>query len=200
MSWAIVIVGGATLAYKAYTGAKQKKEGKALMNQKYPEYQIPNEITQGANVGLPSEQYAMAMKNIDRNQATALYGAQERRGGLWMLARTQQASNDATLKLDVANAQATQQNQKVLAGYKDKQWQFNTKGKYDRDYNYGAQLVGAGNQNISSGVDDLISGVGGAAYRGAFNKGYNQYSGDAAWGNTAGMQRMTYNPELKPYG
>lgn len=199
MSWAVVVVGAGTLAYKAISGAAQKKQGNKLLNQPYPEYQIPTEITDNANKGLPSEQYSQAMKNIDRNKAFTISGAQDRRSGLGMLARTQQSANDATLNLDVANAKARMENQKILAGYKDKQWQYNTKGKYDRDYNYGMNLVGAGNQNISSGVDDLISGVGSAAYRGAFNKGYNSYSNDPAWGNSAGMQRLAYNPELQPY-
>jgi len=201
MSWAAIIVGAGTLAYKAYTGAKQKKEGKALMNQAYPQYTIPSEITNNANQGLPSEQYSQAMKNIDRNKAYALSGAQDRRSGLGMIARTQQSANDATLNLDVENAKARMKNQQTLAGYKDKQWQLNTQGKYNRDYNYGAQLTGAGNQNISSGVDDLISGVGSAAYRGAFNKtgSYNPYANDPAWGNPSGMQRMAYNPQLISY-
>jgi hypothetical protein len=149
---------GAGFSY--FTGRKQKKEGNALINQKFPEYQIPTEVTQAAAEGLPSEQYAMAMKNIDRQRMASIAGSQDRRGGLATIANTQQIANDATGKLDVANAQARQANQLRLGQYKDKQWQTNVKDKYNRDFQYGMSLLGAGNQNTNTAFDKLGAGLG----------------------------------------
>ncbi len=149
------------------TGGKQKRQGRALINQKYPEYGIPSEVTQAAAEGLPSEQYAQAMKNINRNQVAAMGSAQSRRAGVGMIGKVQQGTNDATGDLDVANAKARQQNQLRLGEYKDKKWKLNVKDKYDRDYNYGMQLLGAGNVNSTGGMDKLGAGLGMGAIAGA---------------------------------
>lgn len=149
---------------------KQKRDGRNLINAKMPEYQIPTEVTQAANEGLPSEQYRQAMQNIQRQQMQSLASAQTRRGGLSSIGGIQMLSNDAMGKLDVANAQARQQNQFKLAGYKDKQWQTNIKDPYTRNYNYGMQLLGAGNANTIGGLDKVGAGLGYLAGGGAFSK------------------------------
>lgn len=166
------------------TGNKQKKEGRDLINQPYPEYHIPGEVTQAARSGLPSEQYAQAMKNIERQQNAAIAATQNRRAGVSAIAKTQQLTNDATLNLDVANAKARMTNLQRLGGYRDKAWDWNVRDKYNRDYGYGMQLLGAGNQNTNTGLDKLGAGVGllagGGAFNGLFAGGYGSDIGNPA--------------------
>lgn len=158
-----------------FSGNSQKKKAQALINQPYPEYHIPGEITRAAAEGLPSEQYQQAMRNIQRQQMASIAQAQDRRMGLSAIAGTQQRTNDASLNLDALNAKTRQQNQFRLAGYKDKAWQWNVQNKYQRDYNYGMQLLGAGNQNTMAGIDKIGAGIGylagGGAFKGLFGGG-----------------------------
>jgi hypothetical protein len=175
------LVGGAV---SLIAGAGQKKKGRALINQPYPEETIPTEVTQAAAEGLPAQQYAQAMKNIQRQQAAAISQSQDRRGGLATIGRTQLATDDAMGKLDAANAAARMHNQQRLGTWKDKIWQANVKDKYNRDYNYGMSLLGAGNQNFTSGLDKIGGGLGliagGGGFKGLFggsNNGVTDYSG-----------------------
>ena len=183
MSWAAVVVGAGSAIYSGIKGAQQKKQGRQLLSQPNPQYNIPDSVTSAASQGLPSEQYQAAMRNIDRSGTTALSGAQDRGSGLASIGQIQQRTNDANLNLDVASGKMRQQNQRILAGYQDKQWMLNNKQPYDRNYNYGMQLLGAGNQNQSNAVDQLGSTIGNAAYRGAFNKksGTGSSSGDGGY-------------------
>lgn len=157
------------------TGLIQKHKANQLLAQtKRPTYAIPGEILQNqkqaelnANTGLPSEQYQQAMQNVSRQQNSALQRANDRRGGLLAVAGTQQAGNDATLKLDVANANARLNNQRTLYGvnnqvatYKDKAFNINEMQPYQQNYNYAMNLLGSGNQNLLGGVDKLAAGAG----------------------------------------
>jgi hypothetical protein len=163
------------------TGIFQKhKANKLLASLQRPQYVIPNEVLQNqkqaelnARQGLPSEQYNQGMQNIARQQNSALQRATDRRGGLLAVAGTQQAGNDATLNLDVANANARLKNQNTLygvnnqvAGYRDKAFQINQMQPYQQNYNYAMGLLGAGNQNLVGGIDKLASGGLMAANRG----------------------------------
>lgn len=175
---ASLIGGGVNLLgglFKGLVGGGQKKKGNKILNGlQYPTEQVPGEEIENQNLarqqaatGLPSEQYANAMKNIQRQQLVALRGAQDRRGGLASIAGIQQGTNDATLNLDAKNAQmkvANQQNlmntNNRLASWKDKVWQNNVMGKYNQQYNYGMGLLGAGNQNVAGGLDQATAGFG----------------------------------------
>lgn len=157
---------------------QRRKAKKALANLHRPEYNIPNEVLQNqkraemsASEGLPSQQYNQAMQNIQRQQSRALSAASDRRGALMALPGIQQQANDALLGLDVKDAQARMNNQQQLyginsqvAGYRDKQWDINKMQPYQRDYNYNMSLLGAGNQNMLSGADKLLGGVGAMAF------------------------------------
>lgn len=141
-------------------GGKQKREGRKLLKGlQYPDQQIPSEITNAAATGLPSEQYNMAMKNIQQQQLMALRGAHDRRSGIGLIPQIQGATNNATLNLDAKNSEVRQQNQFRLAGWKDKVWQNNVKEKYDRDRDYAMNLIGYGNQNTMGGLDQLAGGA-----------------------------------------
>ena len=152
-------------------GGKQKREGrKMLKGLQYPTEQIPTEITNAAATGLPSEQYNMAMKNIQQQQLMALRGAHDRRSGIGLIPQIQEGTNNATLNLDAKNAEVRQANQFRLAGWKDKVWQNNIKDKYDRDYSYAQNLIGYGNQNTMAGLDQL-TGAGALAANSLFGQG-----------------------------
>lgn len=142
-------------------GRKQRREGqKILDNSPYPTMNVPNEISRQAGEGLPSQQYAQAHRNIQRAQTNAILGAQSRRGGLGMLGKIQQGTNDATLNLDAADATAKQQNERLLASYKMKAWDWNVRNKYDQDRQYGMSLLGAGNENTVNAIDKGLSAAG----------------------------------------
>jgi cell division septum initiation protein DivIVA len=184
---AMLAMGGAQLiggAIKYFSGKKQHKEGKKLLNSlQYPEEQIPQEVIENQNLakqaaatGMPSEQYANAMKNIQRQQLTALRGARDRRGGLSALSGIVGSTNDATLNLDATDARMQQQNQRTLyginnqvAGWKDKVWDNNVRQKYLGNREYALGLMGAGNQNKAAGIDSGVAGLGYLGY-GAFGK------------------------------
>ncbi len=159
-----LIAGGAQLIGGLFKGGKarrQKREGRRLLAEAGdPDYVIPSEITQAAAEGLPQQQYDQAMKNIQRQQMQAISGAQDRRGGLASIGKIQDNTNNATLGLDVADAKARQQNQRTLAQYKDKAWDWNTRQRFERKYNYAQSLIGAGNQNAAGAFDQAIGGIG----------------------------------------
>jgi len=156
------------------SGFFQRREGKRMLrNMQYPTQVTPNEIYQNqaqaqinANNGLPSAQYQQAMQNIQRQQNSAIRMAGDRRAGLGLIGGIQSNTNNALLGLDTANAKARLQNQNTLyginnqlAGWKQKEFDWNVKNKYQRDYNYAQGLVGAGNQNLVAGADKFASGL-----------------------------------------
>lgn len=189
-----VIIPGATAAVggliSGITGIFQKhKANKLLKNLKFPTEEMPSEILQNqsmaremSNQGLPSEQYNKAMRDIQRQQMTALKSANDRRGGLASISSIQQGTNDATTNLNSLDAQQRIANKKYLigvnnnvAGWKDKLFQTNVKDKYNRDYGYAMSLLGSGNQNFTNGLDSLVAGAGmaGSAYSNKNNPYYN---------------------------
>lgn len=180
---------------KALVGIGQRKKGNKLLNSlQYPTEAVPAEEIENQNIarqqaatGLPSEQYNNAMKNIQRQQLLAIKSSHDRRGGLGSIAGIQQGTNDATMNLDVADAKQkiTNQNNLMnvnnrLASWKDKVWQANVKDKYNRDYAYGMGLVGQGNQNLYSGIDQYFAGAGKAA-SGLTGNGGSSSSGGSGW-------------------
>lgn len=154
---------------------QKRKANKWLNSHQQPMESVPAEVLQNqsnairdAAQGMPSEQYAQAMKNIQRQQLMALRGANDRRGGLMALSGIQQAGNDALLNLDaksaairMANKQNLQNVNNQVAGWKDKVWQNNINNPYQRDRNYNMSLLGMGNQNLFGGLDKGLAGLGG---------------------------------------
>lgn len=195
-----------------FGGGQRRRAKRALANLPYPVYDIPKEVfqnkslaTQMASEGMPSQQYAQGQQNILRQQNNAIRSAQDRRSGIGLIDKIQRASNDATLNLDVEDAKMKQQNQRQLmdvnnqvAGYRDKAFDWNKKNKYLQDRAYYMSQLGAGNQNIMSGVDRFLGGAtnalggllgGGGSRRfsgGGGNGGptyYNGYSGSSSYGD-----------------
>lgn len=165
------------------TGFFQKKKGNQLLKDNpRPTEQIPQEVLANkdeaqsmALTGMPSEQYAQAQKNIQRQQANALASSEDRRGGLANVPAIAQQGIDAQGALDAQNGQVRNANRlnlqtvnNTVGSYRDKLFQWNDKQKYEDARQYGMSLIGAGNQNLYSGIDKLAGGLIGYAGQGGF--------------------------------
>jgi len=199
MSMAIIggVVGILGAGYGVYSGARQKSKAKkelARLNEEQPIETIPKEIVQNqelaslrAKTGLPSEQYVQAMKNIQRQQARTLRAANDRRMGLNVLSSIDDNTQRAQGNLDVANAKARQENEKVLmdvnnqvGNWKKGIYDRNVRQVWNRNFDYNMGLLGAGNQNISNSI---ASGLGVAgALASSLGKGGNTNS-NSSWVN-----------------
>lgn len=178
-----LIGGGISLV----SGLIQKNKAKKLLAQNpYPTEGIPNEvlanqqIAQGAATqGLPSEEYAQAQKNIQRNQAAQLSSAQTAPGGaVRNIGAIQQNSNDANANLTAQSAAMRQQNigqllgvNNQVASWRDKLFDWNSKTKYAQNYNYAMGLLGQGNQNVMAGIDKGLGTLTGAGASGLLGGG-----------------------------
>lgn len=206
---------GAGLIGGLVGGGQRRRAKKALANLPYPQYDIPTEVfdnkrmaTEMAATGLSTQEYAQGQQNILRQQNRAIKDAQDRRGGIGLIGKIQQGTNDAMLGLDVADAKARQQNKMNLmnvnsqvAGYRDKAFDWNKKNKYLQDRAYYMSQMGAGNQNIMGGIDRALgaipmffgSGGGGGLFGGSrrgFSGGgsgnptyYNGYGANSSYGD-----------------
>lgn len=153
---------------------QKAKANRLLANLKRPDYNIPQEVMDNqaiaknrANSGLPAQQYAQSMQNIERQKNASLNTLNSRRSLLAGIGRVQQGATDATVGLDVADAKQKIANEQGLmrantqvAGFKDKQWDWNKRQKYEQDFQYGMSLLGSGNQNMLNSVDKLAAGAG----------------------------------------
>jgi hypothetical protein len=210
MSWAAIIVGVVGTAATLITGGVQKhKANKALadLNRNQPIETIPQEILQNqelaslrSKTGLPSEQYAMAQKNIERQQARSLKAAMDRKMGLNLIGTLDDNANTAQGNLDVANAQARLGNEKTLMNVNNQvgNWR---KGIYDRNvrqvwnrnFDYNMALKGQGNQNIANGINSGIN-LAGTAITGAMG------GSNSSWANGLFGRRKNNNNNNSGYG
>lgn len=166
MSWIAAGVSLGTAAIGFFKGRKQKREGQALLKQtegrEIPEAALENKriATQMSQEGMPSQQYELAKRNIDRNNVSAILASNNRRGGLGLIPRILAGTNDAYLRLDANNANIQNQNKRTLMGVNSQIGGYQNQ-KYQGDYNYAQSLIGAGNDNQNNALDTAISGVGG---------------------------------------
>jgi hypothetical protein len=172
MSFVAVAVGTASLgAIQTGAGLIGKAKANRLERENVrPTYSTPTEILANqkiaenrANSGLPSEQYLKQKRDIDRNARRAIETATSRRSALSVVGATQQAADDATLDLNsadarqrLANEKNLQQQNQVLAGYRDKEFEWNKKGLYVEKANAIRALKGAANANINSGINTIV--------------------------------------------
>jgi len=200
MSMAIIgaVVAVGTAVYGIAEGSNQKRRGRhakesadraAAMNKE----KVPTELLQNqqlaairANTGLPSEQYALSQKNIQREQMRTLKGAQDRKLAGQLLPALNDNATQQQGRLDAQNADARLKNERVLmdvnsqvAGVKRSIFQKDVRDIYNRDFDYAMGLIGSGNQNISNGITSGINAVGGAAslYAGGGNTNSGWASG-----------------------
>lgn len=184
---------------KAGAGVFQMHKAGRLLKKAgpYPQEQMPDEILQNqrtaqglAGGGMPSEQYNQAMRNIQRQQVSAIRYANGRQSGLAALPSVYRTTNDAMGNLDATNAGMRIANQKYLigvnnsvAGWKHNLFDLNTRQDWQRKYNYAMALKGQGWQNLAGGLDSLAAGA-----SGLFGKGK---------GSTAQLPGQGVNP-LQP--
>lgn len=154
---------------QAVQGLFQGAKGRRLAKQnKRPTYEIPREFQQNlaiaenmGRVGLPQQEYNQAQQNFQRNQASALRQF-NRMGNPRGLAGIVRAGNDATLGLDVADAQARMSNQRNAMGYRSQIGQQQlAKQQWDKFQKYGenadaaSALMGTGRQNVMGALSNL---------------------------------------------
>lgn len=192
---------------KAGQGIMQGIKGNKLAKQNIrPTYEIPKEFQQNlaiaenmAKIGLPQQQYNQAQQNFQRNQANALRQF-NRMGNPRGLAGIVRAGNDATLGLDVADAQARMSNQRNAMGYRSQIGQQQlAKQNYDKFMKFNEQadsaaaLQGAGRQNVMGGLTEL-SQIG----QMAMMNGSKMGGGDGQM--AAGVSQSPYGGNFGSYG
>lgn len=114
-----------------------------------------------AKVGLPQQQYNQGIQNISRNTNMGLRQV-ARLGRPASAAGIVRASNDATLGLDVADAQARMANERATYGFRDQLanqqdqvWDWNHRQPFLAKTAQAQALLGAGQQNKMAGLNDL---------------------------------------------
>lgn len=210
MSMAIIaaVVAAGTAAYGIAESSNQKRRASHALTaaeRAKPVDTMPTELTQNkematlrSNTGLPSEQYNLAMKNIQRQQAKTLASASDRKMGLGLISTIDDNANQAVASLDAKNAQQRLANQNQLMNVNNSISAWKT-GKYNRDmadynnkYDYAMALKGQGNQNITNSImsaGNAAVAIGGAAYA---NKGNSDWS-KGLFGNSSSARRTTYS-------
>lgn len=176
MSMAIIgaVVAGGTAIYGVAEGSNQKRRARhqlEALDRNKPNETIPDEVLQNqqlakirSNTGLPSEQFNMAQKDIQRQQLRSLRGAADRKMGLNLLPTIDDNAQRATENLNVANANARQNNEKILldvnnqvGNFKKGLYDRNVRQPWDRQYEYNMALKGQGNQNISNAITSGVN-------------------------------------------
>jgi len=167
---AVVAVG--TTAYGLAESSNQKRRARhqqEALERSKPVDKIPDELVKNqelaslrSKTGLPSEQYAMAQKAIQRQQARTLKSASDRRMGLGLLAGIDDNANRAQGNLDVANAQARIGNEKTLMNVNNQVASWKTAkinrdlSRWDNNMDYARAVEGSANQNR---VNTIMSGI-----------------------------------------
>jgi hypothetical protein len=208
---AVVAIG--TTAYGLAESSNQKRRGRHAQTALDKERAIldakdtlPVELSENQQIarlrsktGLPSEQYAMAQKAIQRQQARTLKSAGDRRMGLGLLASIDDNANRAQGSLDSQNAQARINNERALMGInKDvASWKA---AKLNRDLSnwnqkmdYARAVEGSGNQNQ---VNTIMSGINAAGLIGAaasHRGGSNSTWASGLFGNGARATKSTFS-------
>jgi len=166
------IAGVGALA-KGITGAFQRRKANKIdasnpfvVEKANPIFQQNAAIADNmARTGLPQQQYNNSLNNIMRNQAGALtmFGRNPQRTNLASLLR---GSNDATMNLDVQDANTRQNNQRFafgqrlnLAQEQNRVWDWNNRQKFLMNKTRAEAVRGAGNQNLMGAFND-VSGIG----------------------------------------
>lgn len=146
--------------YQTFKGNQMRK------SMDRPTYEIPQEILDSltdaqvqALRGMPAEQKQQYVDNVMRSQQASLDAMGDRKGGLAGLAGVQQTAIDAyrnMLSMDAqqrqANEQALQNTRGVVAGFKDKEFDYNQAQPYDQTMAAAEGMIGSGIQNTFGGI------------------------------------------------
>ena len=220
MSMAIIgaVIALGTTAYGLAESSNQKRRGRHQQEALDRERAIqdardvlPKELEHNrqlaslrSKTGLSTEQYAMAQKAIQRQQARTLKSASDRRMGLGLLASIDDNANKAQGNLDVANAQARLNNERNLMGInKDvASWKI---AKVNRDLSqwnqkmdYAKAVEGSGRQNQANAIMSGINAAGliaGAAYKNSNNSSW----ANGLFGNNTKSNKNDFSIDRNPY-
>jgi len=153
---------------------------------------------QMADTGLPQQQYNQAVQNIQRNQTggyAALGRSANPSAGLNSLVR---AGNDATLNLDVQDANARQNNQRFafgqraqLANEQNRVWDWNNRQKFRENAQAASETIRAGKSNAFGALSDL-SQLGQSVASGQFGNGSQDNTPNQLGGLTPAAQPRVY--------
>jgi len=196
MAWIQIAIGVVGTATSLIVGGSQRRKARKELNKlnaDKPIETMPEEIKQSqelanlmAKTGLPSEQYNMAQKNIQRQQQRALRGAADRKMGLAMLPYLDDNANRAMEKLDANNANARRENERTLldvntqvGNWKKGLYDRNVRQIWNRNFDYNMGLLGQANDNIMQGINSGINVAGGIAgkYAGGGGGGQGLFGG-----------------------
>ena len=174
MSWiaaGVAVVGGGIKMYQGYQQKKAGQNAEGALDK--PEFEIPQEALKNMSIaekeaynGLPAEQKRAFLENQQRSSQTALRNSSDRRGGLGVVSQIQGQENLSNRQLLQDDVNARQQNMQramdarnVIAGYKNKRFEHEY-SEYSTDLDYARAQQGAGQQNMSAGMDTAIGGIG----------------------------------------
>jgi hypothetical protein len=201
MTWVAVAVGGVSIASSLIAGGSQKRKARRQLdelNKNKPVEALPTEIGQSlqlaqlrSNTGLPSEQYNMAMKDINRQQSRSLKKAGDRGQALGLVAALDDNANRSIERLGVENANARSKNERVLmdvnsqvGNWKRGIYDRNVRQPWMRNYDYSMGLLGQGNQNTANAINSGIGLAGNALLGGATGKMGKGFFGNKSKGST----------------
>lgn len=197
MTWVAVGVGGTTAligGIKTISGNRKLKK----LEKNRPQDVIPQEYLQNvenSKQGLSEAQHAAMQgmgeaqkqsytQNISRSNSFALSQADDRKSGLAGISDMAQSNTDAFGQLAAMDSQVRQENQgRVmgarqflsqqqgnLADRKDQQWQNNVMNPYASKVANAQGLIGAGMNDMSTGLQTVAGGVAMGAAKGGFKK------------------------------
>jgi hypothetical protein len=154
--------GGATVT----EGAIQAGYGQWLgMHNPRPNYNIPDYITQNYNMGVaralqgdPQAIVSQERNSLDNSAAYSLSSLGDLNSGIRGVSNANNQLNNGNLAIDAHSAATMEHNKdnlyglgETLAGYKDKQWDWNNKDVYLSKLAESQGFKGAGMNNISQG-------------------------------------------------
>lgn len=212
MPWFIPLaIAGATAAYQAIKGAKEKRDARRVQAEADARERANlAEANRMAQTGIPEAQYQRNLQQIFRQQATGLANLRDRRSALAGVPYLQRETNDALLNLNAADASARRQAQgaalnqanRISGLIGDRAAQLRSSGE---------ALTGAAIQNISNAAGYAAMGAsggsGGGGGYGAFNTSFGgmgsaNKSGygfnTSIWGQN-GYRGLNNNTYAKPF-
>lgn len=165
------LIGGAAALANIGIGIGQRAKAKRLQKRLVrPEMQVQQEFVDNAaeaenmaRVGMNQQQYNNALNNIRKNSTAGLrqLGRMGKPGGLASMVRAQ---NDATIGLDVKDAEMRRMNKlnsfqhkSILGGQKQAAWNWNKRDAYGEKLAEVQALKGAGMQNVGNGVNSAAN-------------------------------------------
>ncbi len=186
-------------------GIYQTMQGNEMKNSMdRPTYEIPQEILDSltdaqvqALRGMPAEQKQQYIDNVMRSQQASLEAMGDRKAGLAGLAGVQQTAVDAyrnMLSMDAQQRQLNEQNLQrtrgVVAGFKDKQFDYNEAQPYD-------QTMAAAEGMIGSGIQNTFGGIQAGSQMGLDAVMFNQYMNGI--GGSGGTNNIGGSPSASGY-